>query len=83
MHVETMSNEEHRICVDTGKGCSLLLTSPLAASQNFEVSDTAMQLRTSTDMTSYTCSTRCQTSSTNHWRFVPKLYNFVYALLDV
>lgn len=24
------------ICVDTGKGCSLLLTSPLAASQNFE-----------------------------------------------
>ena len=27
-----------RICVDTGRGCSLLLTSPLAASQNFEVS---------------------------------------------
>jgi hypothetical protein len=26
-----------RICVDTGRGCSLLLTSPLAASQNFEV----------------------------------------------
>lgn len=25
-----------RICVDTGRGCSLLLTSPLAASQNFE-----------------------------------------------
>ena len=25
-----------RICVDTGKACSLLLTSPLAASQNFE-----------------------------------------------
>ncbi|KAJ3477033.1 hypothetical protein NLI96_g10743 [Meripilus lineatus] len=24
------------ICVDTGRGCSLLLTSPLAASQNFE-----------------------------------------------
>ncbi|PFH52304.1 glycosyltransferase family 2 protein [Amanita thiersii Skay4041] len=24
------------ICVDTGKGCGLLLTSPLAASQNFE-----------------------------------------------
>ena len=24
------------ICVDTGKGCSLLLKSPLAASQNFE-----------------------------------------------
>jgi hypothetical protein len=26
----------HRICVDTGRACSLLLTSPLAASQNFE-----------------------------------------------
>ena len=25
------------IAVDTGRGCSLLLTSPLAASQNFEV----------------------------------------------
>lgn len=25
-----------RIAVDTGRGCSLLLTSPLAASQNFE-----------------------------------------------
>ena len=25
-----------RICVDTGRACSLLLTSPLAASQNFE-----------------------------------------------
>ncbi|KDQ14463.1 glycosyltransferase family 2 protein [Botryobasidium botryosum FD-172 SS1] len=25
------------ICVDTGRGCSLLLTSPLAASQNFEL----------------------------------------------
>ena len=26
----------YRICVDTGRACSLLLTSPLAASQNFE-----------------------------------------------
>ena len=25
-----------RICVDTGRACNLLLTSPLAASQNFE-----------------------------------------------
>ena len=25
-----------RICVDTGRACGLLLTSPLAASQNFE-----------------------------------------------
>lgn len=25
-----------RICVDTGRGCGLLLKSPLAASQNFE-----------------------------------------------
>jgi hypothetical protein len=31
--------DDARICVDTGRGCSLLLTSPLAASQNFEVSD--------------------------------------------
>ena len=31
-----VSNLVNRICVDTGKGCSLLLTSPLAASQNFE-----------------------------------------------
>lgn len=27
----------HRICVETGRGCSDILLSPLAASQNFEV----------------------------------------------
>lgn len=27
----------YRICVDTGRGCGLLFSSPLAASQNFEV----------------------------------------------
>ena len=34
-----LTNHLDRICVDTGRGCSLLLTSPLAASQNFEVID--------------------------------------------
>ena len=30
------ADKNYRICVDTGRGCSLLFTSPLAASQNFE-----------------------------------------------
>ena len=31
-----LRNPDFRIAVDTGRGCTLLLTSPLAASQNFE-----------------------------------------------
>ena len=46
-----VSNTPFRICVDTGRACSLLLTSPLAASQNFEykmsnILDKPLEVRT-------------------------------------
>lgn len=59
-----------RICVDTGRGCSLLLTSPLAASQNFEVRSSVFLLPL--PLSDTLPSTKCPTSSTNRLRWVLK-----------
>ena len=56
-----------RICVDTGRGCSLLLTSPLAASQNFEVQ--LPLLATLFSSNRYISSTKCPTFSTSRLKY--------------
>lgn len=62
-----------RICVDTGRGCGVLLTSPLAASQNFEVTSFFLSVITfDADVRSTMYSTRSPISWTSPWRYVSR-----------
>ena len=65
-----------RICVDTGRGCSLLLISPLAASQNFEVCQFPV---TGPDI-NVPFSIKCRIFSTNRLKCVAKCTDIVCIL---